>query len=369
MDNKTPYIQKAVLIDDRRIELYWNTQVRRADCEKNFLVKYAGEKRELFHWTSNMEWSYGTLYQKENMRTTLSLSEPVDVSCASKLTVQVTGEVEDLEDHPADYTRVYEVVYEPYYTTQICTNCGIVVKAGKTVQRSSVEKAAVIVDMMLEKLPQVAQELVRRQASVAVYGLKENAFDVPGHRMGYLLATRHIEGFGGEMTNPLSSISEANVIRLRSGRYATSYPHEMILVHEFGHAIHLVGMDGLEDKTLSNRVKECYQHAKDAGLWHDTYAISNHEEYFATLGTIWFNVMQEGVDGRWDGIRGPVNTRRELEEYDPQGYELMKDIYPYRLLPAPWDHNTDHYDINGNLRAFMQTYDLGPDKFDWDFIK
>ena len=248
MENNTPYIQKAVLIDDRRIELYWNTQVRRADCEKNFLVKYAGEKRELFHWTSNMEWSYGTLYQKESMRTTLSLSEPVDVSCASKLTVQVSGEVEDLEDHPADYTRVYEVVYEPYYTTQICTNCGIVVKAGKTVQRSSVEKAAVIVDMMPEKLPQVAQELVRRQASVAVYGLKENAFDVPGHRMGYLLATRHIEGFGGEMTNPLSSISEANVIRLRSGRYATSYPHEMILVHEFGHAIHLVGMDGLEDK-------------------------------------------------------------------------------------------------------------------------
>lgn len=47
----------------------------------------------------------------------------------------------------------------------------------------------------------------------------------------------------------------------------------------------------------------------------------------------------------------------------------MKDIYPYRLLPAPWDHNTDHYDINGNLRASMQTYDLGPDKFDWDFIK
>ena len=64
MENNTPYIQKAVLIDDRRIELYWNTQVRRADCEKNFLVKYAGEKRELFHWTSNMEWSYGTLYQK-----------------------------------------------------------------------------------------------------------------------------------------------------------------------------------------------------------------------------------------------------------------------------------------------------------------
>ena len=62
MNHEMPTIQKAVLIDDRRIELYWNTQVRRADCEKNFLVKYDGEKQELFHWKSDMEWSYGTLY-------------------------------------------------------------------------------------------------------------------------------------------------------------------------------------------------------------------------------------------------------------------------------------------------------------------
>ena len=54
MENNTPYIQKAVLIDDRRIELDWNTQVRRADCEKNFLVKYAGEKRSGHSWTD--EW-------------------------------------------------------------------------------------------------------------------------------------------------------------------------------------------------------------------------------------------------------------------------------------------------------------------------
>ena len=151
MNHEMPTIQKAVLIDDRRIELYWNTQVRRADCEKNFLVKYDGEKQELFHWKSDMEWSYGTLYQKETMRTILSLSKPVDVSCASKLTVQVLSEVEDLQDQPADYTKVYPVVYEPYYVTELTTNCGIVVKAGKTVQRSSVEKAAVIIDMMLEK--------------------------------------------------------------------------------------------------------------------------------------------------------------------------------------------------------------------------
>ena len=228
--------------------------------------------------------------------------------------------------------------------------------------------AAAIVDRMLLKIPDVTQALLRRGAQVAVYGLKECAYDIPEHRMGYCLATRHVEGFGGDSKNTISSISEANVMRLRSGRYATQYPHEMILVHEFGHAVHLVGIDGLADHTLSDRIKACYRHAKDAGLWHDTYAISNHEEYFATMGTIWFNVMQEGVDGRWDGIRGPVNTRAELKEYDPQAFALMQELYSAQALPAPWDRNTDSFAIDGSPRRAMQGYDI-QEKFDWDFIR
>lgn len=366
-ENKRPYIQRAVLIDDRRIELYWNTQVRFADREQDFAVMDGERRLELVHWTCNMEWDYGTVYQKESMRTTISLCEPVKPETA-RLTVQVLGNVCDLMDRPADYERICPVSYSPYYTTFVTSKVGIVVKAGPTVQKRTVEMVADIVDRMLVKIPQVADELLRRNAQVAVYGLKENAYDIPGHRMGYWLATRHVEGFGGEMVNTLSSISEANVIRLRSGRYATMYPHEMILVHEFGHAIHLVGIDGLEDKTLSERVKRCYRNAKEKGLWPDTYAISNHEEYFATMGTIWFNVMQEGVDGRWDGIRGPVNTREELKVYDPDAYELMSDLYSEEPLPAPWDHNTDNYDIDGTPRHRMDAYDI-EDKFDWEFIQ
>ena len=172
-------------------------------------------------------------------------------------------------------------------------------------------------------------------------------------------------GYGGEMTNPASSISEANVIRLRTGRYATSYPNEMILVHEFGHAIHLVGMNGLKDQTLADMIRKVYQHASDNGLWPDTYAISNYEEYFATLSTVWFNVMQEGVDGRLDGIRGPVNTREELKVYDPEGYELMKHIYPEKTLPEPWHYNVNIYDIDGKP---YKSYDENM-KFNLDFIQ
>lgn len=50
----------------------------RADNENDYLVKYKGKVQELVHWTSDMTWDYGTVYQKESMRTTLSLVHPVD---------------------------------------------------------------------------------------------------------------------------------------------------------------------------------------------------------------------------------------------------------------------------------------------------
>ena len=360
------YGQKTViLIDDRRIEIYWGEQMRRADNENDYLVKYKGEVQELVHWTSDMTWDYGTVYQKESMRTTLSLVHPVDPECAGEVTVQVVGKLTDVKDRPADNEKVYQTVYQPYYVVRKKGTSGIVVKAGEKTTPAVVDKALAIIDMMLEKIPEVAEELVRRGAEVSVFGLLENAYDVPEHRMGYLLATRHVAGYGGEMTNPASSISEANVIRLRTGRYATSYPNEMILVHEFGHAIHLVGMNGLKDQTLADMIRKAYQHASDNGLWPDTYAISNYEEYFATLSTVWFNVMQEGVDGRWDGIRGPVNTREELKTYDPEGYELMKHIYPEKTLPEPWHYNVNIYDIDGKP---YKSYDENM-KFNWDFIQ
>ena len=71
-------VEKVILIDDRRIEIYWGEQMRRADNENDYLVKYKGEVQELVHWTSDMTWDYGTVYQKESMRTTLSLVHPVD---------------------------------------------------------------------------------------------------------------------------------------------------------------------------------------------------------------------------------------------------------------------------------------------------
>ena len=101
------------------------------------------------------------------------------------------------------------------------------------------------------------------------------------------------------MEIPTTSISETNVLHILEGPYTTRYKHECILVHEFAHAVHLIGINYMKDTSLADEFRNLYAQAKADGLWPNTYAISNYEEYFATLSTVWFNVMEEGTNGTW----------------------------------------------------------------------
>ena len=74
------------------------------------------------------------------------------------------------------------------------------------------------------------------------------------------------------------------------------------------------------------------------------------------VSSIWFNAQAEGINGDWDGIRDPVNTRDELRGYDPEGYAFMADIYPEKTLPFPWDTNRDAY----HLGETCEPLDLDP---------
>lgn len=99
----------------------------------------------------------------------------------------------------------------------------------------------------------------------------------------------------------------------------------------------------MQDKTLKNEFSALYKSRMRAGMWPNTYAASNPDEYFATMCAIWFNVMSEKPD--WtDGVRCPVNTRAELKEYDPETYAFFEKIFPSDLtLAAPWDSVPDDY--------------------------
>ena len=83
---------------------------------------------------------------------------------------------------------------------------------------------------------------------------------------------KRARGLGGRIT----SCGEENLLNLKGDRYR----NENILIHEFSHAIHRYGLGSLDPK-FDARLKEIYTRAMDKGLWKDTYAATNHSEYWA----------------------------------------------------------------------------------------
>lgn len=335
-----PKINYLTMIDEHRIELYWDQVVTHSDITSDYLIKSGDTSLDYWQDTNDSDhnWAKRPIFEPTKKRTTLYLNSAIAKEQLNTLTVQVVGKVTNQYDEAAHTDIVYRVTHwTDYYGYFTQTDTGIVIKSSRDVSLEAHQTAKGILDALLGKIPQVAEELVRQHADFAIYGYGDDAYDVPEHRGGAEILGRPVEGFGGTAGDPTTSISQKNVLRITDGVNQTRYLNECIVVHEFGHAIHLLGINNLADQTLANDYKKVYQHAKDAGLWPNTYLIANYEEYFATLTTIWFNVMAESVSGTWDGVRGPINTREEFKQYDPVGYDFFSRIYEPISLPRPWD--------------------------------
>ena len=99
------------------------------------------------------------------------------------------------------------------------------------------------------------------------------------------------------------------------------YGTENILIHEFAHALHQMGLSTV-DPDFDKRLKVLYEAAMEKGLWKGTYASTNKEEYWAEGTQSWFNTNREN-----DAQHNHVSKRGILKEYDPNLAELLTEIY------------------------------------------
>lgn len=350
MKEKSPMINVAQMIDKRHLEIYWDQPVLNSQYSENIGVYHKDRRIPTYERSDDEEWDRGTIYEENKCKTTYFLNEDVSVENIDEYQVRVIKNIRNLNTIPANYHTLHKVEYVPYYTKFTTCECGVVIKSCDATSDEAHQMANVIVDFMLLKLPEASAILKGSGAQLAIYARGQDAYEIPEHRAGCLFLHRPVEGFGGTMEIPVTSISEVNVLHIVEGEYKTRYTYEYILVHEFAHAVHLIGINYMKDTSIADEFRSIYAQAKAEGLWPNTYAISNYEEYFATLSTVWFNVMQEGIDGIWDGVRGPVNTRAELQAYDPRAHAFFKKIYSQEYLPAPWNTYVDEYDIYGNKR-------------------
>jgi len=343
-------VTKCILLDNHRIELYWDSAVKGSDDAANVFVSVAGSERHLHVWKEPEEWDRGCVYEDGKRKTTLYVEECLYPYDTEKIRISFSDGVKGADGAGVEATIHCTPQYLPFYRKYTASKCGIVIKSSGAVSDEAHRAAAAAADLMLSRMPEAAAIMRHFHAEIAIYALSEDVYDIPEHRFGYRVLHRPVEGFGGVSDLPVTSISERNLMRMLEGPHATRYPNEFIMAHEFGHAVHLIGINYCRDQTKAQELLRAYENACRLGRWPKTYAIGNYEEYFATLTTIWFDVMAESSDGTWDGVRGPVNKRDELQKYDPEAYAFFRSIYPEEYFAGQWAETPRFFNPDGSKR-------------------
>jgi xylan 1,4-beta-xylosidase len=192
---------------------------------------------------------------------------------------------------------------------------GLPILSSAKVSDAALLEAAHLIDQMLAAREDVRQEMVGRRVRIVVMAPTEMTTDVPEQsHMDSEYWDRRARGLGGR----ICSCGEENLLNLPDDRYS----NENILIHEFAHTIHNYGLRRL-DPEFNRRLKDIYDRSLEKGLWKDTYAATNAEEFWA-----------EGVQSYFDcnaphrrRVHNEVNTREELKEYDPELFALIDESF------------------------------------------
>lgn len=231
----------------------------------------------------------------------------------------------DPRSEPQKNSSVFTVTSPPkslnlpaFYSKYVSAG-GYPVVSSKHVNDYALKEAAYLINLMLANRPDVKKAMIKSGSRLVVMAHNEFTTDIPEHSRlkpkDYWDA--RARGLGGSRRDPVCSCGEENLLGYRGDPYST----ECILIHEFAHNIHLRGLVRI-DKTFDARLKTAYELAKERGLWRGRYASVNHAEYWAEGVQSWFDNNREN-----DHDHNHVNTRKELQEYDPGLAKLCEEVF------------------------------------------
>lgn len=195
---------------------------------------------------------------------------------------------------------------------------GLPVVASKAVDDRALLAAADILNRMIATRPDVRKAVVENKVRVGIIGAKEQTTDLPEYAT---LKDRdwwnkRARGLGATRSRPATSVGEENLLGLTGDRYRG----ESILIHEFAHTYHELGLNSI-DKTFQKKLRAAFENAKAKGLWAETYSLTNDKEYWAEGVQSYFDANKYAA--KPNGVHNHVNTREKLKAYDPELFELI----------------------------------------------
>ncbi|MCX7872733.1 MAG: hypothetical protein N2487_05560 [Verrucomicrobiae bacterium] len=200
-----------------------------------------------------------------------------------------------------------------------CDADGLPIVASEKVSDYALMEAAWILTNMIGHRRDIIEAIANARVRVAVMASEEYTTDIPEHSdlkpKDYW--DRRARGLGATRRRPAVSCGEENLLSYRGDPYAA----ENILIHEFGHVIHEIGLRTAVP-SFEERLKRAFNQATEKGLWKNTYAATNPNEYWAEGVQSWFDCNRQN-----DSIHNHVNTREELKQYDPELAKLLEEVF------------------------------------------
>ena len=243
------------------------------------------------------------------------------VVCVIFVSIQMTVTAQSINilepvSPPATVRKTFNL--DPFYEQWIDVE-GLPVVASAKVSPYAVKEAAYLIRQMIGHRQDILQALVQNNVRFAVMAYNELTTQIPEHsdlQPDYYW-DRRARGLGSTPARPAVSCGEENLLNYQGDPYST----ENILVHEFAHAIHQMGLNTV-DPSFDDRLQAMFDAAVEKGLWKDTYAISNKAEYWAEGTQSWFDTNRAN-----DDQHNHVDTRDKLKAYDPSLAALLTEVF------------------------------------------
>lgn len=210
---------------------------------------------------------------------------------------------------------------------------GIVIRSARVVDDQALIIAAGKIKMMLARVPKVTANLVMSKVELHIIGKNQNTSDLPEYQNEKGIAyqdngmetniDKRTRGLGGPT---MASCGEENLLRLPQDKYAGGYD---ICIHEFAHTLMASGLDD----NIRKKIRSRFNNALATGLWKNSYAATNAEEYWAELSTWYFGFHGDYVRNNAFRTNLSASGAHWLKEYDKEGYKLLDSIYSGLIEP------------------------------------